>query len=245
MVSRGIIVSKENIHDVGTEDGNIDSSQFSVTNSTSQTTVSGKSSKQEQFLKKKTLKKYRVRVPLIHGISGDNSAVPDNKLPFATYCPLPGSAHTELNVGDLVYIAIVDFKFDDMVILGCVTSTQITGESISGIALQRVQYLAMDENAPLYVSKNIQIGDDNNFVNYDNLMSLQGFKNKLTEYVWPVENGGTGVKLNKNNDASKKEVRDNFGIPSTVLISQSKFDNLEAQKKLESNTIYYIWDDEE
>ena len=227
MVSIGIIVSKENMKDLIGDDGLLDIDEY----------------KQRKNAKKQGIKKYRVRVPLIHGIAGDNSSIPDSKLPYATYCPVPGSSYTELNVGDKVYVAVVDFKFDELVILSCVPYSQTNGKSISGLALQRVQYLSMDKDAPLRVGENIKIGSGDTQITFKNLSVLKGFEQPLTEYIWPLKNGGTGVQINSESDT--KQVRDNFGIPSTVLISQSKFDKLVDTNTLEKNTIYYIWDDNE
>ena len=193
MVSIGIVVSKENMYDLLDEDGFLNIDEFKRYKNAKQ----GKSSNSKDYddlaLQKQNIKKYRVRVPLLHGIAGDNSAIPDNKLPYATYCPVPGSSYTELNVGDKVYVAVVDFKFEELVILSCVPSSQVNSNSVSGLALQRVQYLSMDKDAPLRVGENIKIGSGDTQITFKNLSVLKGFEQPLTEYIWPLKNGGTGV----------------------------------------------------
>lgn len=237
MVSRGVIVSKSIMRDLFTtsmsQDDKVNVNEFR------------KMAKQQNQYKpsrdqEDIVYKYQVRVPLIHGISGDASSVPDTQLPEATYCPLPGSQETDLQVGDIVYVCIVDFKFDDLVIIGLVPNSQRVSQS--GISLKRVQYLKMDEKAPLYV-KNLHIGFEKGAdVTSKNLQSLQGFEHKLTEYVWPMENGGTGVNAVKDDDSGKKKFRENFGIYSVQIMCSEEFDELQKSNRYEKNTIYYIYD---
>jgi len=101
----------------------------------------------------------------------------------------------------------------------------------------------MDENAPAIFSNKIQIGTGDNKLTYDNLASLKGVDYKLTEHVWDVTQGGTGVSLSSLNDEdAKKKVRDNFNIFSNKILSRSEFEDLSFYEK---NTIYYIYEDEE
>lgn len=186
--------------------------------------------------------KYKIRIPLIHGQSGDSSAVSDSKLPEATFCPLPGSQNTELNVGDLVYAANVDFRYDDIVILGCVPAKQ--NNTNSGASLTRIKNLSSDVDAEINLGTNIKIGDEKNNVNFENLSALIGVDYNLNEHTWEPKNGGTGVALSSNADESgKKKVRDNFGIFTTKIIKSSDFQKLEDTRDFEKNTIYYIYED--
>lgn len=240
MVSRGVIVSKSTMRDFFTtsmsQDDKVNVNEFKkMAKQQGQYTASRD---QEDIVRK-----YKVRVPLIHGISGDASSVPDDQLPEATYCPLPGSQETDLQVGDIVYVCIVDFKFDDLVIIGLVPNSQRISQS--GISLKRVQYLKMDEKAPLYV-KNLRISfDKGGDVTSKNLQSLQGFEHKLTEYVWPMENGGTGINAATSDDSTKKKFRDNFGVYSVQIMSSQEFEDIQKSNRYESNTIYYIYEGEE
>lgn len=237
MVSRGVVVEKK---------------EFSV-NQTSPDEdmiyVNAKTRNTKKYLTKQKFKndkslsyvKYKVRVPLIHGVSGDASAVPDAQLPYCTFCPLPGSHATTLNVGDSVYVAIVDFKFDDLVIIGCVPKNQYSSES--GASLERVQYLSTDEDAHIELGKNISIGSEDNRITFDNLSALSGFTDKLTEHTWSIQQGGTGVAVSSDKDEDgKRKVRENFDIYSTVVLSQTEFDNLPSFQK---QTIYYVYEDEQ
>lgn len=181
--------------------------------------------------------RYRVRVPLLHGDGSDSYSIPDDQLPWATYCPLPGSSYTELNVDDLVYVSEVDLNYDDFIIIGLIPKSQMASQS--GSSLQRIKFLQTDENASVYLGNNTRIGYGENEITPENLQSLKGFNHQLTTHTWSMQNGGTGVSMN-GTEQSKKEVRDNFGIYSTVIINQEDFNKL---SNLEKNTIYYIWDD--
>lgn len=185
--------------------------------------------------------KYRVRVPIIHGDGIDSYSVPNDQLPFATYCPVPGSSYVELNVGDLVYVAEVDYNFDDFVILGLIPDSQIYSES--GLSIQRAKSLQTDQDASVHLGNKTRIGYGENEITPENIQSLKGFEHQLTTHVWETKNGGTGVQLD-DTEESKKLVRDNFGIYSTVIISQEDFNQLAQGNNgsLEKNTIYYIWD---
>ena len=237
MVSRGVVVEKK---------------EFSVNQTDPEEDMIYVDSKvrntkkyitQQKFKKDKSLyyTKYKVRVPLIHGSSGDASAIPDAQLPFCTFCPLPGSQSTVLNVGDTVYVAIVDFRFDELVIIGCVPKNQYSSES--GSSFERIQYLSTDPDAHIELGSNITIGDGQNSINYTNLSALSGFTDKLTEHTWSIEQGGTGVAVSSEKDEDgKRKVRQNFDIYSTVVLSQSEFDNLTSYQK---QTIYYIYEDDQ
>ena len=194
---------------------NIDDNEISTTKSSSNLTT-----------------QYKVRIPLIHGKSSDASAVSDSALPWARYYPLPGSQGTELTVGDTVLVTIVDFRFDDIVIIGIVNQ-----KNDVGVALQKVQYLEMDKNAPLIVS-DLQIGLGDNAITTTDLQWIK----KKDDHIWGFKNGGLNCNLNDATEEQKFSVRDKLDIYKTELISQSEFDKLDG--KLKGKTIYYIWDDE-
>ena len=178
---------------------------------------------------------YKVRIPLIHGNANEVASVADGDLPWAVYYPLPGSQGTELNIGDKVLVTIVDLQFDDLVIIGVVNQKENVG-----VALQKVQYLELDKNAPLILSSNLQIGTDKDAITYKDLSWL---KQKDTQ-IWKLKQGGLGVDLTLNTDSAKvkkKEAIEALGLFNVELISQSKFDE---KTSLERNTIYYIWDDQ-
>ena len=84
------------------------------------------------------------------------------------------------------------------------------------------------------------------------MQALQGFEYKLTEYTWPLENGGTGVSISdkyqkgdRDVEEAKKKFLDSFGIYKTVVLSSTEFEKLQNQNTFESGTIYYIYQDEE
>lgn len=245
MVSRGIVVDVQTItlSDSGIDlpmdnDGLVDAwDQKAYARYLKRSTTNKKNTSSSSKAQNIQVKKYKVRVPLIHGIEGDASSVNNSELPWCTYCPLPGTQGTTLEKNDIVYVAIVDFKFEDLVILGCVSSIQ--QKSSSGASLDRIKYLSMANNAPARLSSNTQIGD----ITYQNLQALKGFTGPLNQHIWSLQNGGTGV--NAVGEAGKKKVRDNFGIMSTVLMSADKFERLEKTNRLDSNTIYFIWGDDE
>lgn len=246
MVSRGIIVSRSIIKDFTatslSKDDNVKIDKFKKMAKSSE---SYKPSREQEEI----VYKYQVRIPLIHGMSGDSSSVPDGQLPEATFCPLPGSQETALEIGDIVYVAVVDFRFDDIVILGHVPNSQRI--SSDGVSLKRVQYLRMDKEAPLYAN-NVHIGEGKEEITTKNLQALQGFEYKLNEYVWPLENGGTGVSISdkyqkgdRDIEEAKKKFLDSFGIYKNVVLSSTEFEKLQNQNTFESGTIYYIYQDEE
>lgn len=215
---------------------------------TQQFSVDNKNTSQSSFQQSITISKFKVRVPLLHGIAGEASAVPNSQLPDATFCAMPGSEQTKLNNGDLVYVAVVDFDYSKIVIIGFVSSDQAT-QSRSGAALTRVQKLEMANNGEALFSQNITISDGEDEITWTNLKSLSGFTNRLQDYVWPIENGGTGISINKKLsnsqvESAQKKMRDNFGIFSTKIVSSSEFDKIQSNNKYEKNTIYYIWDDD-
>lgn len=239
MVSRGIVVEKK---DFSINQTSPDEDMIYVDSKTRNTKkyILQQKFKQDRKQNPTTYVKYRVRVPLIHGASGDASAIPDSQLPFCTFCPLPGSQITQLNVGDTVYVAIVDFKFDELVILGCIPKNQYKSES--GASFERIQHLSTDPEAQIELGRNIQIGDQNDLITFENLNSLSGFTDKLTQHTWSIEQGGTGVALSSPTDEQgKKKVRDNFDIFSTIIISQSDFDKL---TQFQANTVYYVYEDD-
>lgn len=194
-----------------------------------------------------TISKFKIRVPFIHGKADQAGAVPDSQLPDATFCSLPGGESTKLNNGDLVYVSIVDFDYSKLVIIGFVSADQAT-QSKSGASLTRVQKLEMAENGSASFGNQITISDGKDTINWENLASLSGFTNRLQDYTWPTKNGGTGVSITpdmKELEKAQKQVRDNFGIFSTKIISSEEFDKIQKNNKYEKNTIYYIFDEEE
>jgi hypothetical protein len=152
-------------------------------------------------------------------------------------------------IGDIVYVAVVDFRFEDLVIIGLVPNSQRISQS--GMSMKRVQYLKLEDNAPLYVNE-VHIGSGKEEITTENIRSLQGFKNKLVDYVWPLENGGTGVSISdkyqkgdRDVEESKKKFLDSFGIYKTIVLSSSDFDKIQNQNSFEKGTIYYIYQDDE
>ena len=61
--------------------------------------------------------KFKVRIPIFNGFSGQQGAVPDEYLSDATLCTLPNSDNI-INVGDIVYVAFEDNDAGRPVILG-------------------------------------------------------------------------------------------------------------------------------
>ena len=207
------------------------------------------SNKTTQSSESSSISKFRVRVPFLHGKQGEASAVPDNMLPEATFCALPGSEETKLNNGDLVYVAVVDFDFSKIVIIGFVSADQASSSN-SGASLARIQKLEMAENGSAKFSGQFEISDGTDTVDWENIKSLTGFNHRLEDWVWPIENGGTGKSISKDLpddklEEAQKEVRDNFGIFTTKIVSSTEFEKIQKNNKYEKNTIYYIWDDEE
>ena len=99
----------------------------------------------------------------------------------------------------------------------------------------------MDKDAPALFSENITIGFGDNPITYKNLVSLQGFESKLTEHTWSTSQGGTGVALSSDDDEDgKAKIRANFGLYSTVVLSQTEFDDLTEYQR---NTVYYVYED--
>ena len=206
------------------------------------------------------VRKYQVRIPLLHGIQGSADSIPDDQLPFATFCPVPGSEATKLQEKDLVYAASVDFDFSKIVILGLVPDDQAFAVK-GGPSLKRVEELQMAENGTASFNSNITISQDNVRVEWKNLKMLAGFSgdllgdtgksigSSLADVVWPLKNGGLGVSINLKDDkkgleTARKTARDNLGIYSTKIISESEFDKIQTNNSYEKNTIYFIYEDE-
>ena len=61
--------------------------------------------------------RYKVRIPVIHGLSTTPNCTRDRELPFATVCGIAGMQNT-LNVDDVVFVAFENGEFDTPVILG-------------------------------------------------------------------------------------------------------------------------------
>ena len=61
--------------------------------------------------------KFKVRIPIFDGFSGQQGAVSDEHLSNATLCTLPNSDNV-INVGDIVYVAFEDNDAGRPVILG-------------------------------------------------------------------------------------------------------------------------------
>ena len=198
------------------------------------------------MMETKTVAKYRVRVPLLHGESGQPSAVPDSQLPEATFCSLPGTENTKLSDGDQVYVAVVDFDFGKITILGFVANDQANRND--GASLKRVQELQMADNGIANFNKNITISDGKDIVTWKNLSTLAGWDKKLSEWTWGVEQGGTGVSIKgtlEDMEAAKKTARDNLGVYSMKIVSSSAFEKIQQRSLYEKNTIYYIYDEED
>lgn len=61
--------------------------------------------------------KYRVRIPILHGLSNTPDSTPDEYLPHATVCGNP-AVTADFHSGDVVYVAFENDEFDFPVIMG-------------------------------------------------------------------------------------------------------------------------------
>ena len=52
------------------------------------------------------LYKYRVRMPIFHGLGTDADATPSEQLPLAVCATLPHGEQTKLHINDVVYVEI-------------------------------------------------------------------------------------------------------------------------------------------
>ena len=115
------------------------------------------------------LYKYRVRMPIFHGLGTDADATPIEQLPLAVCATLPHGEQTKLHINDVVYVEIEDFDLSSIVIIGMVPVMQqppyrgANGTS-SQLALDDVQSISFDRagTAKLPADTNIYLDTINN-----------------------------------------------------------------------------------
>ena len=148
--------------------------------------------------------KFKVRMPIFNGFSGQQGATPDDQLNDATLCTLPNSNNI-VNVGDIVYVAFEDNDAGRPVILGHLyTGTSKTNTTIDlnirELNVKDSQSMGKTSIASASLPKNTAIGDITyddlaNVVNFVREFSASGFD--LTNSPWyfkdkiDAEDGGT------------------------------------------------------
>ena len=98
--------------------------------------------------------KYKVRVPVIHGLSSTPGCTTDEELPFAPVCNV-GGFYGVINVGDVVYVAFENGEFDTPVIIGQL----ITGSGASNLKGNNSFNRPVQTGAKL---KSLEFEDDEN-----------------------------------------------------------------------------------
>lgn len=110
------------------------------------------------------LYKYRVRMPIFHGIGSDADSTPSEQLPLAVCATLPHGEQTKLHINDVVYVEIEDFDLSSIVIIGMVpvmqqppyrgangTSSQVALDDVQAITFNRAGTANLPADTNIYL----------------------------------------------------------------------------------------------
>lgn len=132
--------------------------------------------------------KYRVRIPIIHGVEGSPQCTPDNLLPTASICGIPGFTNT-VRDGDIVFVVFENDELSNPVIMGqLITNTNAydvntvnTTDTRANAVLQTLSFF--DSLSGGYTSaslpKNTTIGN----VTAEQLSFLIGLKTNVQDQI--------------------------------------------------------------
>lgn len=189
------------------------------------------------------LYKYRVRMPIFHGLNADADSTPTEQLPFAVCASLPHGEQTKLHKNDVVYVEIEDFDLSSIVILGLVPVMQqppyrgANGTS-SQFAIDDVQSIVFDKSgtATLPVDTKIYLDTINNpyyvrngrdYIDGTELSMLRGVSAPIQSQLDRVGNsvGTFNSRFNLNATITSISAVSGASIDSGIWIEHSGFTN--------------------
>lgn len=138
--------------------------------------------------------KYIVRIPIIHGVAGSPQCTPDNLLPSATVCGVPGFTNTARD-GDIVYVSFENEEFDEPVIIGQLISNtdpydvnldNITDTRANAV-LQTLEFY--DGVSEKFTSAKLPLNTTIGQVNSQEIQFLLGLKDNVQDQIDSIEGG--------------------------------------------------------
>jgi len=132
--------------------------------------------------------KYIVRIPIIHGVEGSPQCTPDDLLPSASVCGIPGFTNT-VQKGDIVFVVFENDEYNSPVIMGqLITNTNaydVNSDNITNTRANAVlQTLSFydnlsDEYTSAQLPKNTTIGD----VQASQISFLLGLRDNIQDQI--------------------------------------------------------------
>lgn len=132
--------------------------------------------------------KYIVRIPIIHGVNGSPQCTPDNLLPSATVCGVPGFTNT-VRDGDIVYVSFENDEFDEPVIIGQLISntnpydvnTDNITDTRANAVLQTLEFY--DGASEKFTSAKLPLNTKIGQVNSQEIQFLLGLRDNVQDQI--------------------------------------------------------------
>lgn len=132
--------------------------------------------------------KYIVRIPIIHGVEGASQYTPDDLLPTAPICGIPGFTNT-VRKGDVVFVVFENDEYEHPVIMGQlitntnaynVNSDNITNTRANAVLQTLSFYDKLSDNyTSAQLPKNTTIGD----VKASQISFLLGLRDNIQDQI--------------------------------------------------------------